>query len=113
MVEKLTPPTMQLVEGKFVPAQELSLIHAERAFRRGVEKGDTNPRIVQMKLRGQLIPHWYYRSKEWVDQPYYKPSEFLQPYVGPADQANPVLYGAGTFEVDDEMTNMCRVKYGG
>ena len=75
------------------------------------ENGDTNPLIVQMIHMGRLIDHWYYRSDQWVDQPYFKPSEFLQPHVGPADQAIPGLYGDETFQIDEEMTAMMTRKH--
>ena len=111
MTEKLTTfPTMQLVDGKFVPAQEICLAHAKKTFAERLN-GDTNPQIVQMKLRGQPIPHWYYRSDQWVDQPYFKPSEFLQPFVGPTEQANPGLFGDDTYEIDHEMTDVFRRKH--
>lgn len=67
---------------------------------------DTHPVIVQMRHLGRLIDHWYYRSDQWVDQPYFKPSEFLQPYVGPVELANPGLYGKGTYIVDKELTDL-------
>lgn len=106
-------PTLQLIDGEFVPAQEICLVHAEVTFKERQKNGDTNPLIVQMIHLGQLIDHWYYRSDQWVDQPYFKPSEFLQPFVGPADQANPGQYGDGSFEVDDEMTEIFRRNHGG
>ena len=112
MGERLEAQTLQLIRGEFVPFQEICLSHAENTFRVRLAIGDTNPQIVQMKLRGQLIPHWYYRSKQWVDQPYFIPLIFLQPYVGPAGQANPGQYGEGTFEVDEEITNLFREQYG-
>ncbi len=102
--------TMQWVNGEFVPAQEVCLVHAEGTFQRRC-KEDTNPRVVQMILRGEKIPHFYYRSEEWVDQPYYDPRAFITPYVGPAKLATPGLYDSGTYVVDREMTEMLRRRY--
>jgi len=66
---------------------------------------DTNSLIVQMKLRGEkLLDHWYYRSDQWVDQPYFAASILLQPYVGPASRAMKVLYGDGTYVIDKQAT---------
>jgi len=105
MTEKSFFPTEQLIDGEFVcPPTEICLVAAQRVFKERMKNGDTNPQIVQMKLRGQLIPHWYYRSDQWVEQPYLKISDFLQPFVGPADEAMPFLYGEGSYVVDEEMT---------
>ena len=57
-----------------------------------------------MILHGKLVPHWYYRSNEWIDQPYFNPSVFLQPYIGPPEKALSILYGRNTFRVDEEAT---------
>ena len=67
-------------------------------------KTDTNPQIVQMIHLGKPIDHYYYRSNEWIDQPFADPRKFLQPYRGPAEYANPGLYGEGKFIEDREYT---------
>lgn len=41
-------PTLQLVQGEFVPAKEICLVCAERVFKERQNEGDTNPQIVQM-----------------------------------------------------------------
>lgn len=90
-------------DGKLGPITEPCIIRAERTFfARAVT--DTNPTIVQMKLRGSLLDHWYYRSKEWIDQPYFAAAIFLQPYVGPTTRAMRTLYGEETFIVDEQAT---------
>lgn len=104
---ELNLPTYQLINGELKAPDELCLGVARRTFAERSET-DTNPVIVQMVLQGRPIPHWYYRSDEWVDQPYYKPSEFVQPYVGPVNEAMAFLYGEGTYVVDEEMTSLCR-----
>jgi len=112
MKEKLTFPTEQLVNGELIsPPQEICLVCAERVFKERRENGDTNPQIVQMVSGGVPIPHWYYRSDQWIEQPYFKPSEFIQPHVGPADQAMPFRYGEEDFIVDEEMTDLFKNKY--
>ena len=96
--------TLQLVGGRFVQCIDICVQHAKKTYlqRRGK---DTHPMIVQMIHLGKPIPHWYYRSDQWIDQPYYKPSEFLQPYVGPIEFANPGSYGKGTYVPDKEITD--------
>ena len=90
--------------GKLGPVTEACIVRAERTYlARAVN--DTNPSIVQMKLRGrELLDHWYYRSDQWVDQPYLATSIFLQPYVGSASRAMRTLYGDGTYLIDEEAT---------
>ncbi len=68
-------------------------------------KTDTNPCIVQMILYRELVPHWYYRSDQWVAQPYFIPQYFLQPYVGPSENAPANMYGKGTYVIDKDATN--------
>lgn len=58
---------------------------------------DTNPRIVQMIHQGQRIDHWYYRSNEWISQPYAWPKIFMQPYVGSANELGAVRYGEKSY----------------
>lgn len=100
----------QMQENKSIgPIIEACVERAERTFlSRGGQ--DTNPTIVQMILRGKNpIDHWYYRSNEWVDQPYLAMGIALQPYVGPSDKAPRILYGEGTFMKDDEMTEWAKL----
>lgn len=112
MIEKIAFPTQQIVNGELVsPPPEICLVAAERVFRERRKKGDTDPKIVQMKSHGELIDHWYYRSKQWIEQPYLKLSEFIQPYIGPADKAPLSFYGDGSYEVDETITQAFRKKY--
>ena len=106
MIEKkFAFPIQQIVDGELVsPPTEASLVAAGRVFQERQKKGDTNPQIVQMKLRGKLIDLWYYRSDQWIEQPYFGKDIFLQPYIGPAEEAMSFLYGDGTYVVDKEMT---------
>lgn len=97
--------TGQLQEdGTLGPVKEACINRAERIFQLR-HKTDTNPKIVQMILRGERIPHWYYRSDEWIDQPYFAMSIAMQPYVESTNKA-PIWYKKeGNFMVDDEATN--------
>jgi hypothetical protein len=93
----------QYIDGKRKLPEELCLTHAARVFRER-RNADTGPKIVQMVLRNMIQDHWYYRSNEWVDQPYFSLDIGLQPYVGPANLAPPHIYGKGTFNIDEELT---------
>jgi len=93
-------------EGNLGPLHDICVVIAQRNYlaRKTI---DTNPVLVQMILRGEeLIDHWYYRSEEYIDQPFYHPSLFLQPYRGPAYLAIPILYGPGTYLVDQELIEL-------
>jgi hypothetical protein len=93
--------------GNLGPLIETCITHARKTFLTRFSQ-DTDPTIVQMILYGTEISHWYYRSKEWIDQPYFIPQQILPPYCGPADIADPNLYGEGTFIVDDMSTRFIR-----
>lgn len=90
--------------------EESCIEHAESTFRaRG--RVDTEPSIVQMVQQGDPVDHWYYRSREHIDQPYQSRDLMLQAFVGPAKDANPTIYGEGTFVVDIIETEWMRKKY--
>ncbi len=97
-------------DGSLGPMREACILRAERTFKLRW-KTDTNPVIAQMILRGEQIPHWYYRSDQWIDQPYFAISNGMQPYVGPADKAPKFMYGAGTFVIDEESTEDNKLGY--
>jgi hypothetical protein len=92
-------------DGKLGPITDICEVAAENYMRERWGM-DTHPCIVQMRLRGELVPHWYYRSDQWVAQPYFLPQHFLQPYVGPSEGALPSLYGRGTYIIDSEATEI-------
>jgi len=94
--------TFKLIEGKLQPSIDICVTHAKNVYRQRKDI-DTNPMIVQMINMDRPIPHWYYRSDQWIDQPYYQPSTYLQPYVGPTDQAEPYLFGEGTYQLDKDL----------
>jgi hypothetical protein len=88
------------------PIRDICVVAAQRAYLERKE-ADTNPQIVQMVLRGKvLINHWYYRSDQWVEQPYFIPFFVLQPYRGPANYASPILYGQDTYIVDERLIEL-------
>lgn len=89
-------------EGKLDFVQESCVRAAQRTYIQRKGK-DTNPQIVQMRVRGVLIEHWYYRSDDWIDQPFAAPLQHLQPYRGEAQYAFPGIYGEGTYEVDQNL----------
>ncbi len=92
-------------KGKLGPIQDICVVAAQRAYLKRRNQ-DTNPQIVQMVLCGEVIPHWYYRSDEWIDQPYFIPQNFVQPYRGPVVSAYPWLYGEKTYVVDNELIRL-------
>jgi len=98
----------QFVNGKLQGVIENCVTHACNTYKERKDK-DTNPMVVEMVLQGKPIDHFYYRSDQWVDQPYYNPSGLMQPYVGPADQAPPLLYGKGTYLIDEATTNLLKM----
>jgi hypothetical protein len=94
-----------LIDGKMGPVKEPCTTHAMNAFK-SRSGTDTNPKIVQMVLYGQPVPHYYYRSDEFIDQPFFHETQFLEPYVGPTNEANPILYGDGTYIENETMTSL-------
>lgn len=92
----------QLIDGKLVNYQVACITQAFRTFaeRAGT---DQNPNIVQMLALGIPIEHWYYRSEDWIDQPYHHP-ERLFAYVGSTSGNFPPQLGPGTFKIDTEST---------
>ena len=63
---------------------------------------DTNRKAVRVTIKG-LPPHYYYRSDQWIHNMVNSP---IQEYSGPAKFAPKELYGAGTFEIDEELTEL-------
>lgn len=90
-------------EGQMGQVQDVCIAAAEKTFRERWGK-DTHPQIVQMIVFGEPIAHWYYRSDEWIDQPYAILSMFVQPYRGEPLHAYPWLYGEGTYQVYEVLT---------
>lgn len=92
-------------QGSLGPIRDICVVAAQRTYLKR-KNTDKVPEIVQMILRGELIPHWYYRSGEWIDQPYFFPLAFITPYRGPIESAIPLLYGIGTYIVDSELMRL-------
>jgi hypothetical protein len=97
------PPRQMDEEGNLGPVKDICLVVAERVFRQRWGK-DTNPCIVQMILDGRPQQHWYYRSDQWLDQPFEFMSLFIQAYRGEVLMAYPWLYGEDTYSIDQEET---------
>ena len=128
MSELLRPGSglYQYVDGRFLDVfehfdgtpesgiTEWSHAHATRALitRQRVVVPDPNPQIVKMILHGASVPFLYYRSDQWIDQPYYAPNIFLQPFIGPANEALPNLYGEGTYAVQEGLAEFFLRFYG-
>jgi hypothetical protein len=97
------PDSGQIIDGKIGPVKEICVDHALATFLERRER-DTNPKIVKMLVNGKPISHWYYRSEEWIDQPYYMGRFLVQPYVGPANGLGAlVLYQEDMFVEDESM----------
>lgn len=77
--------------GQMGPLTEVCINRAHKTYLARASE-DTNPQIVKMVLRGKPVDHWYYRSDEWIDQPYFALPILLQAYVGPANRAMRALY---------------------
>ena len=81
----------------------------EVAVRKLIERKeiDTNPIIAQMKRPADhiLIPHWYYRSDDYIYQPEdIKLTAGITKFVGSPEDAPEEMYGEGTFRVCEELT---------
>ena len=103
--EKIGQTTKRFRVGDLEPLEESCVYRAEETFRARSKK-DTNPAIVQMILNGKPINHWYYRSDQWIDQPFLALGKF-QPYVGPANRAQRFMYGEGKYVVDQRAIDDC------
>jgi len=97
----------QVQNGELGKVVELCLPHAMKTFEERKSR-DTNPRIVQMKAQGEPITPWYYRSDQWIDQPFMLFPLFIKPYIGKTLQAPPNLYGEGNYLEDPELMNDIR-----
>lgn len=95
---------LQLIDGELKTIEESCVTHAVKTFSSRKEQ-DTNQQIVQMILCGEPIPHWYYRSDQWIDQPYFI-SPLVQPYVGPTDGMVPPAYWEGRYNVEENFTEV-------
>lgn len=99
--------------GKLGPIKDICETAAQRTMKDRWGK-DTHPSIVQMVIDNKRIPHWYYRSDQWISQPYDISSYHLLPYIGSVEKAPAEMYGVGTYAIDDRATNfaMKRIKSG-
>ncbi len=57
-----------------------------------------------MLNQGLPIDHWYYRSDDWIDQPYQHPGRLFA-FVGPTSGDVPTQLGPETFRIDRESTS--------
>lgn len=98
-------------DGSLGPLEEACILRAGKTFRNRF-KTDTNPSIVRMVVGGKPINHWYYRSDQWIDQPYFSvdPSLPLQSYVGPTNMAPRFSYKEGTYIIDNEAMEDCMLE---
>lgn len=71
----------QMVEGKFEEIEESCVKHAYITFQRRTQ--DKNRKIVQMVSRGTAMSHYYFRSDQWIEQPYAFPDQHIDAYCGP------------------------------
>jgi len=99
------PQIQQLVGDELVDFIESCINHAYRTYAKRADQ-DTNPVIARMLVDGKPVDHWYYRSDEWIDQPYDLTMVFGFPaYVGPADNRQiQYIYNKRTFVVETEHT---------
>ena len=101
----------QIVNGKLCEIVESCAKHAVQTFnaRRDL---DTNQMIVQMVVRGNKIPHWYYRSNEWVEQPYSLREQFVDPFIGPVpakeNQLAEIMYSIQEYEIAKDITDLAK-----
>jgi len=90
-------------EGTLFPFKDSCIKVATETFL--ARSTDQNRRIVQMILYGNLIPHWYYRSDQWIYQPFLNISKGIIHYVGDPKNADSNLYGEGTYQLDEYNTS--------
>ncbi len=88
----------QLTSEGLMGIKELCIHHALLTYRKRKDT-DTEPHIVNMTINGQPIDHWYYRSRQWIDQPYLLGPLGVEPYVGQVDQA-PLSYREQNYETE-------------
>ncbi|PIN79524.1 hypothetical protein COV16_03755 [Candidatus Woesearchaeota archaeon CG10_big_fil_rev_8_21_14_0_10_34_8] len=98
------PQIQQLVGDELVDFIESCINHAYRTYAKRADQ-DTNPVIARMLVDGKPVDHWYYRSDEWIDQPYELSMIGFPAYVGPADNRKiKFIYGEGNFIVETKYT---------
>ena len=103
--------SFQVVDGQPKSIHEICLAHAIRTFLQR-EQTDTNPLIVRMVINGEPIDHWYYRADDYVDQPYFIASKWIQPLIGNPVEGFPLHYGEGTYEVDRDSMRLAQSEKG-
>jgi hypothetical protein len=82
----------QLIDGKLVDAENNCLYVALQTYKQRC-KIDKNPLIVQMIIDDfKIVPHWYYRSDNWIEQHFLIPGDNIKPYIGPVKSAEARLY---------------------
>jgi len=96
---------LQLIDGRLQPIEKLCFMHGVKTG--NSRKEDTNRQIVEMLVNGRFFGHYYYRSDQWIDQPYRIRFGILsiEPYVGPPENAPAESFGNGTYKVDDFWTS--------
>ena len=101
----------QIVDSKLCEITESCIKHAVLTFD-ARRSHDTNQMIVQMIVRGNKIQHWYYRSNEWVEQPYALREQFVDPFIGPVpardDQLAEIMYSIQKYEIAKDITYLIR-----
>jgi hypothetical protein len=94
----------QLIDGKLVPVENNCLYIALQTYKQRHET-DKNPVIVQMVIDDfVIIPHWYYRSDDWIEQQFLYPWDSIFPYVGPVSLADKRCYNS--FKIYEELMSI-------
>ncbi|MGV8162723.1 MAG: hypothetical protein ACP5N2_05335 [Candidatus Nanoarchaeia archaeon] len=102
----LESTSKQIINGTLVFPQNNCLYVALQAYKSRHLK-DTNPLIVKMILTTDIfkeIDHWYYRSDQWIEQPFLIPKDNIPYHIGPIDSADKRCYTL--FEEYTELMNM-------
>ena len=103
----------QFVDGKLCEITESCVKHAVQTFN-ARRSQDTDQMIVQMIVRGNKVPHWYYRSNEWVEQPYALREQFVDPFIGSPldkdDQLAEIMYSIKDYDVAEDITDLARAE---
>ena len=109
-MSKESAPSLKLgqlrEDGTIGPLEEACITRAHKTFRTRC-KIDTNPTIVRMLHNGKPIDHWYYRSDQWIDQPFHFPQLGMFAYVGAPTSATKVIYSKENYIVDQEAIQDC------
>lgn len=92
-------------EHQYVVTERSCVYVAKQAYFRRARL-DTSAQIVEVLSSGHPQNHWYYRSDQWIEQPFLLLSIFMQPYVGRFEDCLflSTIYSSDRYRVDLDLT---------